>query len=185
MRRRAYETSGGIILIMGRSRVRGYIVDALMRLLRERRYQDISVSELVQAAGVCRASFYRNFACKEDVVDEYFRRTFGALQIGNPMERDTVSEVMTLTFRAIEARRDEFMLLRENGLLDRIDPVMYRATLWQIGRLGVFNNRYQPHFFTGASSALVKAWIANGCEESPEEMVALFEGSLRGYLDFS
>lgn len=49
------------------------ICDALLRLIeRGRPYAEISIQELVDEAGTCRNSFYRNFKSKEDV----FRKRF-------------------------------------------------------------------------------------------------------------
>ncbi|MCC8358245.1 MAG: TetR/AcrR family transcriptional regulator [Oscillospiraceae bacterium] len=43
---------------------------ALIHLLREKELQKISVTELVSRAGVSRATFYRNYATKEDLLAE-------------------------------------------------------------------------------------------------------------------
>ena len=62
-------------------RVKRCIIDALFRLMQTKSLSDITITELVQGAGVARASFYRNYDSKEDVlvtlirdVLELFRR---------------------------------------------------------------------------------------------------------------
>ncbi len=50
------------------SYVRRRILAALLQMMREQPFGDISVSALVNAAQVGRASFYRNFTDKEDVL---------------------------------------------------------------------------------------------------------------------
>ena len=50
------------------SYVIGQITDALLGLLRSKPIEEVSISELCSAAGVGRASFYRNFASKEAVL---------------------------------------------------------------------------------------------------------------------
>ena len=78
--------------------------------------------------------------------------------------------------------RKRFQVLREAGLLDRIDRFLYRNTLSEIQRLNVLTNKYQPHFFAGATAALIKAWIEYDFAESPEEMTEIFFRSLAGYM---
>ena len=47
------------------------ITDALFELLKTKELSKITVTELIQKAGVCRASFYRNFYLTEDVIRQY------------------------------------------------------------------------------------------------------------------
>lgn len=50
-----------------------YIVQALFKLMKEYNYDKISVTDIVKKAGVGRATFYRYFKSKEDVILYYFR----------------------------------------------------------------------------------------------------------------
>ena len=45
------------------------LADTLIELLKNKELQDISVRELCDKAGVGRASFYRHFQNKEDILD--------------------------------------------------------------------------------------------------------------------
>ena len=48
-----------------------HITDALLKLLKEKSLQEISISEIVDTAGVGRTSFYRNYETNEDVVKKH------------------------------------------------------------------------------------------------------------------
>jgi AcrR family transcriptional regulator len=54
--------------------VREAILDATRRLLDERRFDELSVAEILTAAGVARGSFYFYFASKHQVLAELTRR---------------------------------------------------------------------------------------------------------------
>ena len=112
---------------MAKSRVQEYITGAMFELLEKKDYTHITVQDLVDRAGVCRASFYRN----------------------------------------------------------RVSVAFYRQTLEQIRHLQVQNNKYQPYFFSGASAAMLCAWVENDFAESSEEMARIFMGSLRGYMELA
>lgn len=45
--------------------VKECITEALLKLMNEKAISDITITELVERAGVARASFYRNFASKK------------------------------------------------------------------------------------------------------------------------
>lgn len=49
-------------------RVKKSITTALLDLLEEKSISEISISEIITKAGVARASFYRNYATKENVI---------------------------------------------------------------------------------------------------------------------
>ena len=51
-----------------------HITEALIKLLQEKPIGDITISELCNLAGIGRASFYRNFESKEDILRDYINR---------------------------------------------------------------------------------------------------------------
>ena len=82
---------------------RYYIVQALFKLMNEYRFEEISVSDLARKAGVGRATFYRYFKRKEDVLIYYFDHnvmTFRAEQRYFPQCKEDyagiISDVLSL-----------------------------------------------------------------------------------------
>jgi hypothetical protein len=51
-------------------RTRGWIFEALMILMDEKPYEKITVSDIVEKAGIARQTFYRNFNDKNEVIFE-------------------------------------------------------------------------------------------------------------------
>lgn len=49
-------------------RVKKSITDALLELMQKKNFSDISITEIIQTAGVARVSFYRNYSSKEDIL---------------------------------------------------------------------------------------------------------------------
>lgn len=49
-------------------RVRTNITNALFDLLQRKSFSDITITEIIRKSGVARASFYRNYTSKEDVL---------------------------------------------------------------------------------------------------------------------
>lgn len=52
-----------------------YITSALFTLMKRKKYDDISITEITNKAGVGRVSFYRNFNSKEDVIKRWIENT--------------------------------------------------------------------------------------------------------------
>lgn len=162
--------------------VKQLITDALFDLLNEKAFSKISINELVNRAKVCRASFYRNYLTKEQIVDEYLQGLFSAIYSKYPLDAAKMREGIANIFAAMLVEKERLILLERHGLLHKLPEYVYESTLNEILRFTVLNNRYQPHYFTGATSAMITAWISYGMEESAEEMAELFIKSLYGYM---
>lgn len=52
-------------------KVKRKIENALFTLLNRKNFSTITVTDIVQTAGVARASYYRNFRSKEQIIETY------------------------------------------------------------------------------------------------------------------
>lgn len=57
-------------------RTKSWIYEAVMLLMDEKPYDKITVSDIVEKAGIARQTFYRNYGDKDDVIFEYLVNTF-------------------------------------------------------------------------------------------------------------
>ncbi|MDO4563963.1 MAG: TetR/AcrR family transcriptional regulator, partial [Clostridia bacterium] len=99
-----------------------YVVEhiraALLALLAEKQIDDISISELCDKAQVGRASFYRNYENKEDILKAYLRQILDewvseyAKSEGIPL-----NEQIRTIFTHFERHRDFYELLNDRGLI--------------------------------------------------------------------
>lgn len=64
--------NGVIVLENQKDYMKKYIVDALFKLMDDYDYNEIKIVDITQRAGVSRATFYRNFKTKEDIIKYYF-----------------------------------------------------------------------------------------------------------------
>lgn len=178
---------------------RAFLTDALFLLLEEQEFKKLTVKEVVEKAGVGRATFYRHYETLEDIVDDYvmtlqkriWRDPGAAAQTGESSDDSERLEEMSTdvrsaaerVFRILSKEKKNLRILKKQGLQNKISGMIYRLTLTTIQDLGVLNNKYQPYFFAGAASAIVLAWLEYDMKESPKEMADLFMKSLRGYMD--
>ncbi len=164
--------------------VKDYYTGAMMELLKKKPFSEITVSDLVKKSGASRASFYRNYLSKEQIVDEYLEQIFGTIIDQYPISAENIREQVLNIFTEIYKWKSELEILKKAGLLDQIDHLILRDTIGEIRNNQVFHNKYQPYFFAGAASALIKAWVEFGFTETPEEITAVFFQSLSGYMEY-
>ena len=95
-----------------------HITDALIKLLRDKPIGDISISELCDLAGIGRASFYRNFESKDDILRRYINEIFREwTDEADKKENRPLNELLGLLFAHFEKHRDFYSLLNERNLV--------------------------------------------------------------------
>lgn len=99
-------------------RTQSAVFDALRRLLFERRYDKIRTSDLIDAAGVGRSTFYEHFRNKDDVLVAMIDPVF--LPLARAAAGSGTREALTETLNHIWAQRAAARPLLEPPLVDRL-----------------------------------------------------------------
>ena len=160
----------GDICIMRNRSVATDITDALFELLKAKELPQITVTELIQKAGVCRASFYRNFYLTEDVIRQYGTAMYDEINRQIPLSRTGIYEHILAVSNDLYSRRERLGLIEQRGLFYLLEESILRQCVYQIQRLDSWQNRYQAEFYAGAVTQLLRVWIRNDFEESPDEI---------------
>ena len=99
--------------------VRSQILAALLKMMQEQPFADISISALVSTAQVGRASFYRNFTDKEDVLrQENDRLTAQWKQSYEAEEHAAPNELLISLLDFYKEHSDFCLALYQAGLSD-------------------------------------------------------------------
>jgi len=157
--------------------VKECITEALLKLMNEKEISDITITELVERAGVARASFYRNFNSIGDVIDLivdelYEELIVDILPLLNGTDERLWREFLFEYFYRISRHKRE---MSEIGLRN-ISVIFSRMDqkLKQIEELDMENNirnKYLPRGKMALINGITKKWIDSGMKETPEEMI--------------
>ena len=154
--------------------VKKHVTDAFLSLLAEKNIEDISISELAAAAGVGRASFYRNYEHKEDILkshlDTLFREWTDEWQKKDGAE---LSEQVRIMISHFEKHRSFYQLLNERGLIYLLKDVM----------IGICGPRpeyekvqaYATAFVAYTLYGWIEVWFQRGMKETADEIAELFK----------
>ena len=157
------------------SYVIGQITDALLGLLRSKPIEEVSISELCSAAGGGRASFYRNFASKEAVLqrqDEVLLRQWQK-DYDAAAGREPVNLMVSLLLFYKE-HRDFYTLVYRNDSRILLDTILKVCGLAPEDANAV---AYTKAFIAYGIYGAVSEWIGRGMTESAEELAALMAQS--------
>lgn len=151
-----------------------HLTDALLKLLRDKSISDISISELCDTAGVGRASFYRNFENKEDILRAYINKLFDD-RIDEHEQNDdkSLNQLIKSLFTHFEKYRDFYKLLNDRKLIYLLKDVI-------IGICGPKSEHSKTEAYAKAFVAYtlygwIEVWFQRGMKESAEEIADLFK----------
>lgn len=146
---------------------------ALIKLMEEKPFSDITVTDIVKTAGVARASYYRNFDSKEevlvkitdDIMSDYHRK---ASELGE----DFFSyDSILLIFRYFRSYKKFILCVFKSGLAYIYLDMFDRELENRMGDMP-FNDirRYNVYFYSGALYNVFLKWLENGMKEKPQDM---------------
>lgn len=150
------------------------LTDALVELLAEKPLGAVTVSELCERAQVGRASFYRNFSSKEDVLRAHVRRLLTAWARGHETAGDDAPAALVRSlFSHLDANRDFYGLLAQRDLTYLLkDEIVERVELDVEGPAPL---AYARAYVAYTLYGWAELWFARGMRDSPDEIAALLE----------
>lgn len=163
----------GDICIMKERSVTTDITDALFELLKTRELPKITVTELIKKAGVCRASFYRNFYLTEDVIRQYGSDMYAQINRTIPLTPGGIYEHILAVNTYLYTQRERLALIEKRGLYHLLEEPIMEQCVFQLQRLGVWTNHYQAEFYAGAVTHMLRVWARRSFAESPEEITRI------------
>lgn len=151
-----------------------HITDALLKLLRDKPIGDISISELCDLAGIGRASFYRNFESKEDILCKYINEIFKEWTAEtDKKENRPLNEMLGLLFAHFEKHRDFYSLLNERNLTYLLKDVIIGicGPKPEHSKIEAYARAYVAYTLYG----WIEVWFQRGMQESADEIAGMFK----------
>ena len=151
-----------------------HITDALLELLRDRSIGDISISELCDLASIGRASFYRNFDSKEDILRRYINKIFKEWTgEAGKKENRPLNELLGLLFAHFEKYRDFYSLLNDRNLVYLLKDVIIElcGPKPEHSKEDAYARAYVAYALYG----WIEVWFQRGMRETAEEIAGMFK----------
>lgn len=155
---------------------RHYIVTALFKLMHEYEYEKIKVTDIVAKAGVGRATFYRYFKSKEDVIIYYFERNtreFVFEQRIIPRGKEDHIKIAFDTLTMFKQNKEPFKLLQKAHLTDLYLDYLNKKFVQNFERDNNDKNRYLPYLYAGMLYNVSMKWLEDDCKEDAQTLAAM------------
>jgi AcrR family transcriptional regulator len=165
-------------------RTRDTLGDALVELMHEKPFDEITVQEVLDRAGVGRSTFYEHYRDMDDLflsdVEDFFQM-FSTLLTRRGADPQRLAPVTEL-FTHLAETKDFYRALIASGKVNDVQALgrgLFARALEERLRLAGASLEAgglaaQAHALAGSLFALLDWWIAKGMTPAPEEMDALF-----------
>jgi AcrR family transcriptional regulator len=157
--------------------------DAMIELLSEKSFDQISTTELVKRAKISRSSFYTHYQDKYDMIEAYQRRLFETIQYVFEKNNGQVRDTLLETFEFLQKNQIYAVLLSENGskeiqqfMLQKLKDLLQTSIFPQNDRhasLGKLGEIYATTYYSNAIFGLTQSWLRRNQNESPAEIADL------------
>lgn len=152
------------------------ITDALLVLMKEHPYNEITVKQILLESKLARKTFYRNFESKDDVLFSLLRRN---LEDYFDIVNNARGSVLDTIFEFADKKRELLMLLDKNNMLY---VVLQCLNLFSVVMLDNQNKELNPFsklfdgldreylvaLNIGAVWNVISTWVHRGMDQSPE-----------------
>ena len=143
--------------------IQGCLTEAMFELLENHSFAEISISELCKKAGVSRASFYRSFLSKEDVIKAFFKKDLQQWWVDlftNHESEIDYSFFERLLLHYQDCMKPHLRIIRDRGLIYLLKECIYESG----GTLEHMSDyeAYRRSSFLGQAAAIVGLWIVRG-----------------------
>ena len=154
---------------------RDYILESFYILLTKKHYNDITVCDICEKAGVSRMSFYRNFVSKEDLIMKGIDYIMGNLREELSGNKELNSYIfIKAIFDTFKKFKDVIPSLQDTQITKTIRyNTMSRLKENIVVDQMKKSSKYIPIFYISALSTTLFEWLKGGAEESSDEMARL------------
>lgn len=159
-------------------RVKKSISEALFDLLLEKDFSAITVTDIVTRARVARASYYRNFSSKEDILQQAMDviRDRVLQEIDLPEDDEQIDygdlkNILERLFTIFLSVKSYFLTLHHNGFSAPFLLMLNDVAEVLLGSMPQSSiDKYRVYYFSGGIFNVTVTWLENGAKESPHTL---------------
>lgn len=154
-------------------RSKRWLEEALLLLMKQKHFSEITVTDITAKAGVSRLTFYRNFESKEDILLRYFDTIFqDYLQSIRGSTACTLEHALCKCFEYWQTHKEESGLL----VRDDLSAILYKPYGQYLDQ--VLENvsvpralsHTQKRFIVGGLYFITQDWLENDDGRTAEDM---------------
>jgi AcrR family transcriptional regulator len=161
--------------------VKKQITKALISLMGKKKLNDISISEICDKAQVGRASFYRNYDSKEEVIQHHTDKLIN--DWADDIDKDPSANIYNFfqsLFQHFQKNQAFYKTLYKQNISSMILTAI-RNRLNMDKDIGP-SSLYSRAFIAYGIFGWIDVWFSNGMKETPEELNRLIVENINNFI---
>ena len=167
-------------------KTRQLLRDTLLTLLKEKRYEEISVQDIIERADVARSTFYVHYVDKDDLLTGshgIFAENLGAQMLAHAGESGSAFSSRTW-FYHIQAQGDILKVIAKDSAMElamkTLHGIIHDSVQKGMQAHAPIKNASVPlplivDYLTDTLMTLIKWWFKDGMRYTPEQMDEMFQ----------
>ncbi len=158
-----------------------WMENTLLKLMENEKYEEITIQEITDNAGLSRRTFYRNYSSKNEIIEECFARIWREYEASIRMQSDLSMPSIARILSSVMTKHFDFLqLINRHHLLpivltkaEELLPLTFDEVK---GNRMPFNREsinYALAFSTGGFMCILIKWLNESRLKSPEKMAAI------------
>ncbi|MFC4652354.1 TetR/AcrR family transcriptional regulator [Lactococcus nasutitermitis] len=166
-----------------KDRTKTQLRNAMIQLLQEKSFDQISTTELVKVAKVSRSGFYTHYQDKYDMIEAYQQTLFETIQYVFEKNNGNLRATLLETYQFLNRNEIYAALLSENGskeihqfFLYKLKDLLESSFVPQNLTHKTFNKLekiYISAYFSNAVFGITQLWIRRNKKETPEQLTEM------------
>lgn len=151
------------------------ILTALLRLMEEKPYKSISITDITTLAGVSRMAYYRNYSSKEDILlkrleDEKKK----IIESVNGQKAESLKDIIYYVSNFIQDNSDVITAIYNADLTHKLTDMLNKRihSYFPVADQNT-EGKYAVKFYVGAILSVYRYWIDTGMEEPAETITEI------------
>lgn len=169
---------------------REWTYEALVRLHKLHDFKDINISEIIKKAGISRATFYRNFHSKEDIIKrkvetfftDFYIDVFDYYKKEQPEDElfliqsffGKINNEIDLMNLIIASNQERIMI---DGILTMLN--MHTEMFYFIVKTDKITEQYTMEIVASSAWSLLSRWHKLGRKETPEQLAKMYMSAFK------
>lgn len=169
---------------------REWTFEAFSKLLEEKSFNDIKISEIIEKAGISRATFYRNFSSKEDIVvikvktffNDFYMEILPKFLANEPQDEaylvqmffNRIEEENKLIDTVIKSNLEYLMVEGIFNIIDDFNQKFYKRV--KASRVTAI---YTMDIVASSAWTLLSRWHKTGRQESAQKLAKIYLSAFR------
>lgn len=157
------------------------MVQALLTIMKQYDYREITVTQIAQEAQLSRKTFYRLFSSKDDILSLFFDGLFQ--ECFEQIKAQKVQhywDVVQVFFDFWESRKDLLSLLHKNDLLPRVFEKSYQYSIQvfefvrskELAASFALPLPYMLAYSVGGMHSMLLKWVEKGMDIPSRELIS-------------